>query len=151
MATTTRDRDIALHYRRDSRAAARRYTGLNAESIQEIRTEPSDLGRRIVDILADRQAEDTVLLDVGNVVSFADYFIIATSINARHMHALVETLEKELREDGVKAMHREGDEESGWVLIDYGSVIVHLFSAELRAFYALEELWQAAKQVVRVQ
>jgi ribosome-associated protein len=91
------------------------------------------------------------LLDVHRVASFADYFVIASAVNPRHMSALVETLAKELRQDGVRSRHQEGAEDSGWVLLDYGAIIVHLFSPELRGHYALEELWRAATTVVRVQ
>jgi ribosome-associated protein len=91
-----------------------------------------------------------LLLDISRVASFADYFVIATADNPRQARALVETLDKELRDEGVRSGHREGAKDSGWVLIDYGSVIVHLFSPELREVYALEELWRAATPVVRM-
>ena len=113
--------------------------------------EPADLAREVVDLLADRQAEDVVLLDLRKVAPFADYFVIATASNSRHIRALVETLSKELRNETRGASHQEGDAESGWVLLDYGSVIVHVFSPELRERYALEELWRAATPVVRIQ
>jgi ribosome-associated protein len=115
------------------------------------RTKAAETARRIVDVLADRQAEDTVLLDVRDVASFADYFIIATATNPRHMRALVGTLQRELRGDNIRATHQEGVEEGGWILLDYGDVIVHLFSAEMRSLYSLEELWNAAREVVRMQ
>lgn len=67
------------------------------------------------------------------------------------MRALVETMDRELRDEGVSRNHREGEADSGWVLVDYGDVIVHLFSPELRTHYGLEELWRAATQVVRIQ
>jgi ribosome-associated protein len=114
-------------------------------------TDPADVARRIVDLLADRQAEDIVLLDVRRIAAFADYFVIASAENPRQMRALVETVEKDLRADGVRSGHQEGSPDSGWVLIDYGDVIVHLFSPDLREYYALEELWSAATQVVRIQ
>ena len=114
-------------------------------------TEPTDVARRIVDLLADRQAEEIVLLDVRNVASFADYFVIATAINPRQTKAIVESLRRTLRDDGLRARHQEGALDSGWVLLDYGDVIVHIFSSEQRAFYALEELWQEAKRVVQIQ
>ena len=112
---------------------------------------PADLARRIVDLLADRQAEEIVLLDLRGVASFADYFVIATAQNPRQMRALVETTAKELRAEGVQPEQQEGTMDSGWVLMDYGDVIVHLFSPEQRAFYALEELWRQAKPVVLIQ
>jgi len=90
------------------------------------------------------------MLDIRQVASFADFFVIATASNARHMRALAETLYKELPPKTGGKRH-EGDMESGWVLVDYGDVIVHLFSRELRAHYALEELWSGATAVVRMQ
>ncbi len=92
-----------------------------------------------------------MLLDIREVASFADYFVIATALNPRQMRALVETLEKELRAEGAHAPRPEGAEDSGWVLLDYGSVIVHLFSPEEREHYALEKLWRAGREVVRIQ
>ncbi len=92
-----------------------------------------------------------MLLDIRRVASFADYFVIASAVNPRQMRALVDTLDKELRQDGVRPRHREGAADSGWVLLDYGAVIVHLFSPELREYYALEQLWLAATPVVRIQ
>jgi ribosome-associated protein len=105
----------------------------------------------VVDLLADRQAEDVVLLDIRQLASYADYFIIASAMNPRQMRALVETVGKELRREGIRPQHVEGAADSGWVLMDYGSVIAHLFSPELREFYGLEELWRAATPVVRIQ
>jgi ribosome-associated protein len=92
-----------------------------------------------------------LLLDVRQVASFADYFIIATAENSRHMRALSGILEKDLRNEGLKARHVEGESDSGWVLLDYGDVVVHILSPELREFYALEELWSAATPVVHIQ
>ncbi len=91
------------------------------------------------------------MLDISEVASFADFFVIASASNPRQMRAIVTTLTKELREEGVKPRHQEGEADSGWVLLDYGSIIVHVFSPELRARYNLEELWSDAKEVVRVQ
>jgi len=112
---------------------------------------PADLARRIVDLLADRQAEDVLLLDIRGVAAFADFFVIATSVNSRQMEALVETSTRALREEGVRPLHKEGGPDSGWVLVDYGAIILHIFSSELRDYYALEELWQDATEVVRIQ
>jgi ribosome-associated protein len=104
----------------------------------------SDLAQRIVDILSDRQAEDVVMLDIRRVANFTDYFVIATAQNARHMGALMDTLDRDLRAAGVKAGHVEGEADSGWVLIDFGDVIAHLFTPEDRAYYNLEGLWSRA-------
>ena len=112
---------------------------------------PTDIARRIVDLLADRQAEDVLLLDIRQVASFADYFVIATAVNNRQMRALVQLIDSELREEDIKPLHREGGIDSGWILVDYGDIILHVFSPELRDYYALEELWQDATEVVRIQ
>lgn len=92
-----------------------------------------------------------VLLDIREVASFADYFVIATAVNSRQMRALVETTNAALKEDGIRPLHTEGESDSGWVLIDYGSIIVHIFSSDMRDYYALEELWHDATEVVRIQ
>lgn len=114
--------------------------------------EPSELARRIVDLLSDRQAEDVVLLDIHAVASFADYFVIASAQNARHMDALINAFDKELAREGVKPLRREGEASSGWVLVDFGPVIVHIFTAESRSYYNLEGLWtRAGVPAVRFQ
>jgi ribosome-associated protein len=92
-----------------------------------------------------------VLLDVRGVASFADYFVIASAMNPRHVRALMDTLEKDIGRPGGRTRRAEGEVESGWVLLDYGDVIVHLFSPEMREYYALEELWSTAQEVVRIQ
>ena len=126
-------------------------TPATTPSEERVLDKPADLARHIVDLLADRQAEDILLLDISGVASFADYFVIATAINSRQMRALIEIVDKDLRSEGVKPMHREGDSDSGWVLVDYGAIILHIFSTDLRGYYALEELWQDATEVVRIQ
>ena len=107
-------------------------------------TEPAELARRIVDLLSDHQAEDVVLLDIHEVASFTDYFVIATALNSRHLNALLNAFDKDLALEGHKALHREGDSNSGWLLADFGSVIVHIFTPEDRTFYNLEGLWSRA-------
>jgi ribosome-associated protein len=113
---------------------------------------PSDLAHSIVDILSDRQAEDVVLLEIGRIASFTDFFVIATAQNSRHMRALMETLDRDLAAQGVHSSHVEGEADSGWVLLDFGDVVVHLFTPEDRAYYNLEGLWgRAGVAAVRFQ
>jgi ribosome-associated protein len=85
------------------------------------------------------------------VASFSDYFVIASAGSSRQMDAVLESIEEALEEDRPTLIGREGEPESGWVLLDYGDVIVHLFAPEERAYYDLEGLWQAATPVVRIQ
>ncbi|TME30704.1 MAG: ribosome silencing factor [Chloroflexi bacterium] len=103
------------------------------------------LARRIVDLASDKQASDIVLLDIRGVSLIADYFVISTAGNERQAAAILKDLsEKLLDEFGRKPLHTEGKPDSGWVLLDYGDVIVHVFSPTQRAFYNLEQLWAAA-------
>ena len=110
------------------------------------------LAHHIVDVLADRQASDVVLLDLTSLSAFTDHFVIATVDNVRQMRAIIETLVEELDRVAPYARGREeGTVESGWVLFDLGDVVVHLLSLERRAYYDLEELWSSAREVVRIQ
>jgi len=112
----------------------------------------AELAHRVVDVLVDRQASDVVLLDLSALSAFADYFVIATSDNVRQMRALIDTLEEALGETFPQLTFREeGQPDDGWVLLDLGAVVVHLFSIEKRAYYDLERLWQRAQEVVRIQ
>jgi ribosome-associated protein len=112
--------------------------------VTEVLPEPSDIAQTIVDALSEHQAEDIVLLDISQKSSFADYFVIATAQNPRHMDALISMFDKDLANQGIDSLRREGDSDSGWVLVDFGPVIVHLFTAEDREFYDLEGLWSLA-------
>ena len=111
-----------------------------------------ELSHTIVDILYDKLADNIVLLDISKAGSpFADYFIVATATSERQSQALVDALLDDLRPKKIRPLHVEGERDSGWQLIDFGAVIVHLFSPEKRSFYRLEELWHEAQVVVRVQ
>ncbi len=92
-----------------------------------------------------------LLLDISKVASFADYFVIASGQTVRQLEAMLESVDEGLSPDGVKPMGREGDAASGWALLDYGDVILHVFGNEERDYYDLEGLWHDATPVVRVQ
>ena len=106
--------------------------------------EPREIAQAIVEALSEHQAEDIVMLDISQISSFSDYFVIATAQNARHMDALISLFDKDLANEGVDFLRREGTSDSGWVLVDFGAVIVHLFTQEDRQFYDLEGLWNRA-------
>ena len=80
----------------------------------------------------------------------ADYFVIASGRSDRQVQALSEAIVDELRDEGIKPIGVEGQASARWVLLDYGSVIVHLFAPEEREYYGLERLWSNATQVVRL-
>ena len=110
------------------------------------------MARRIVDLASDKQASDILLLDIRGVSLIADYFVICTVGSERQTAAILKDLsEKLLEEFDRKPLHTEGKADSGWVLLDYGDVIVHVFSASQRSFYNLEQLWSAATPIVRLQ
>jgi ribosome-associated protein len=114
--------------------------------------EAQELAKRIVEIASDKLATDIVLLDIRPIATVADYFVVASTGSERQMQAVVRDIEQTLRnDDGVRPLRVEGQSSSGWVLMDYGDVVVHLFSVEQRGFYRLEELWSAAVPLVRMQ
>ena len=108
------------------------------------------LARQITDWAAEAKAEDIVLLDVRKATYLADYFVICTTTSDRQMVALGERVRERAKELGVNPDHVEGTPDSGWLLIDYGDVILHLFSRALRDFYHLERVWSDATIVVHV-
>lgn len=115
-------------------------------------SDPQALARRIVELASDKQASDIVLLDIRSLSAVADYFVICTTLSERQMTAVVRDVADQLREDGgPRPLRVEGKSGSGWVLVDYGDVVLHVFGAEQRSFYQLEELWSAAVPLVRMQ
>lgn len=112
-----------------------------------------ELAHHIVDLAEDHKAEDILLLDLRPDNIIADFFIICTGDNDRHLRALTETVRKDVKSQYEKIpFTNEGTAENGWVVMDYGDVVVHFFSREKRDYYALEELWDAASRVMlRIQ
>lgn len=108
--------------------------------------------RAMLDIIEDKKASDVLVLDIREISLLADYFIICTVETARQAGAIVDAVIPEMKKLGLYPLAGvEGTLESGWVLIDFGDIVVHLFSPEKRAFYALDKLWKDAKTVVRIQ
>lgn len=104
-----------------------------------------------MDLLADKQAEDIILLDIRKVTTFSDFFVIASAVNVRHLRSLCDGVREGLEREGARSFHEEGFVDSGWVLMDYGGVILHIFSPEQRRYYDLEGLWKSGVELVRVQ
>ncbi len=92
-----------------------------------------------------------VLLDTREVCSFADYFVICSGGSSKQLQAIYEEIGHVLKREGVLPNHREGTLDSGWLLLDYGDVIVHIFASLEREYYRLDELWNQAKALVRIQ
>lgn len=109
--------------------------------------EGMELARICSRIAIDNKAEDVVALDVRKMSSFSDYFVIMSGRSTRHVQALAEGLENELRSKRIKTSRAEGLQEGHWVLLDFGDVIVHVFYHEQRDFYDLEGLWHDAPRI----
>ena len=112
---------------------------------------PLDLARRIVELAEDKKAADIVLLDLGELTTVADAFVICSGGSERQIGAIADGILGGLRDEGVKPFGREGTPESHWVLVDFGSVIVHVFTPPERDYYELEKHWSGAKVILRVQ
>ena len=96
--------------------------------------------------LADKKAKEIQALEIGDLTTLAEYFVIATGSSNTQINALVDTVEKVLMEEaGEEALHREGYRGGTWVLLDYGCIAIHVFSSEAREFYGLERLWRDGK------
>lgn len=95
----------------------------------------------------DKKAKDTVILKLSRLTIIADYFVITHGDSGPQLKAMSNFIMRRLKEDKIKLLHCEGKPETGWILLDYGDVIVHIFSKEKRDFYDLEYIWQEAKKI----
>lgn len=96
----------------------------------------------------DNRGENVVILDMRGITPVFDYFVLASGNSRRQLHAISEEIDHRLEDDlGDKRMGIEGYSESRWILLDYGTVVIHLFDSETREYYALEQLWGEAKRV----
>ena len=100
---------------------------------------------------SDIQAENIRLTDVSGQCEFADYFIVLTVQSPRQMRAVVDEIESKLKILSLPLHHREGDNTSGWTLLDYGDLVVHVFGQEFREYYSLEDAWPDARTVRIIQ
>lgn len=106
----------------------------------------------LVDTILDKKGGDIVLLDIRDEALFTDYFLICNGDNDRQLQALADGIADDAKKKAnLIAWGKEGEASSGWVLMDYGDLIVHLFSPEKRDYYRLEELWTNAHVVLRLQ
>ena len=103
--------------------------------------------QQAIDAGQDRKAADVIVLDLRPAEGFTDYFVIMTGQNTRQIQAISDAIQDSLAGRGVKPAHVEGGERAGWILLDYFDFIVHIFSPESRAFYALERLWGSADRI----
>ncbi|MBN1264552.1 MAG: ribosome silencing factor [Anaerolineales bacterium] len=106
----------------------------------------------MVNTLEEKKGENIILIDITEHCSFTDYFVICSAISERTMKALANDIQKEVKTAySLNAWGVEGKPDDGWMLIDFGEVVVHLFSAEQRDYYRLEELWQEGTVLLHIR
>ena len=111
------------------------------------RPKSKDLARACARLADEKKAENVLVLHVAPVTPIADYFVLATSRNPRQIRAMAQDMKSDVEALGVKVVGVEGTAESGWVLLDFGDVVAHLFDAPTRELYGLEMLWGDAPVV----
>lgn len=102
---------------------------------------PEQIAKTAVEVLASKIGKDIKLIKISNITVLADYFVICTANSTSQIKSLCDEVEAKLEEIGEPVLHREGYRDGGWVLLDFGCVIVHVFLEETREFYGLERLW----------
>jgi len=108
---------------------------------------PKEVAALAAKALDDKKGVDMALLEITDVTTLADHFLICTGTSNTHVKALCDAVEKAMDEAGEPALRREGHRSGTWVLLDYGCLVVHVFTEETRQFYDLERLWSDAKKI----
>ena len=135
-----------------SSPGAPRSDGLpNRAAVAASERPPLDIARRVVELAEDKKAADIVLLDLTGLTTLADAFVICSGGSERQLDAIADGIVEGLRAEKVRPIGREGMAVSHWVLLDFGAVVVHIFTPPEREYYSLEKHWSEARTVVRVQ
>lgn len=113
--------------------------------------EAIEVAHKAVEAASDKKALDIVLLDTRGVCSFADYFVICSGDSGKQIEAIRDEVGHTLKKEGILPHHYEGTVDSGWLLLDFSDVIVHIFAPVEREHYQLDRLWSQAIPVVRIQ
>ena len=116
---------------------------VNQIIVERIDMETTALAKKIMAILEEKKAADILALDISEISTLADYFILASAENVRQLDALEDAVEEGIRLE----LNKEGEGDSGWILMDYKDIVVHLFTKEQREFYDLEKIWSDAKKL----
>ena len=106
-----------------------------------------ELLKKVYQALNDKKAEEITLLEIGQISPIADYFVIASGSNVNQLNAMKDAVDEVMYTNGLHALQIEGNSKSTWILMDYGDMIVHLFSKEDRLFYNLERIWKDGKEI----
>ena len=138
--------DIGIKARYTSEPTASHYGKRLREMLSDSSSTPKELYESIVKVLDDKKAEEIAVLDTTDLTVVSEYFVIATGNSSTHVKSLADDVEYELQQLGIEPEHIEG-RATGWILLDYGSVLLHVFTRDNRDYYNLEHLWADAKQV----
>ena len=111
------------------------------------RSEAQTAARTAIAAAVEKKGRDLRALDVGDLLGITDYFVLVSAASERQLGALAEEVERQLKDAARRPVRREGSKESGWVLIDYGDVVVHVFSEDQRSHYGLDRLWADAPEL----
>lgn len=112
--------------------------------------ESLELARNLVESLEDKKAEDIILLDLQGAAPIGQYYVICSVNNERALKSLALTTLRDIKGE-VPKPNMEGTANEGWILVDFGSVIMHIFSTSQRSYYQIEELWEEAKVLLHMQ
>lgn len=118
---------------------------------QQMASEPHDLARKIALLAEEKKAADILVLDVSSLTTITEAFVICTGGSEPQLAAITENIVSGMAKGGISPAHRHRVAASHWIVLDYGSVIVHIFTPPERDFYKLEQLWSDAKVLVRIQ
>jgi ribosome-associated protein len=97
--------------------------------------------------MSEKKASDIIIINIGSVATFTDFFIICSGSSTRQVQAISDEVIEKLREQKARPMHIEGQKNAEWVLVDYGDIVIHVFTESARRFYDLERLWRDAEIV----
>ena len=122
------------------------------EPMEKTAIETTELARYMVNLIADKKGENIVLLDIRKQALISDYFILCSGNSERQLKAIAEGISEGMAEAfQLKPRHREGAPATGWILMDFADIIVHIFTPNTRAFYDLEGLWSEAQVLLKMQ
>ncbi len=110
-----------------------------------------DRARAAAEAASDKQASDIILLDLRPTCDFTDYFVICSADSGPQVEAIADGVEQAMSDTGARLHHKEGASDSGWMLLDFSDVVVHVFSPEARRLYQLDKVWTEAKTILRIQ
>ncbi|RJQ46572.1 MAG: ribosome silencing factor [Gaiellales bacterium] len=107
-------------------------------------TESIDLAKKAADVAGSKKAEDIVILDMRQVCTYTDFFVICSGRSGRQAQAISDEIRLQLKREGMLPLRVEGEQRGDWILLDYLGVVVHVFTPEARDFYRLDNLWKEA-------